>query len=127
MPFPNLALFLLYMPIVQSIVEDALDAIDVEQLQAAIVEFKDVNESTTDEAQRALADMFDRSLDFETALKDAGVPFDDIGKLLEVLDGKLFYWAIKVKVKGHSRKRTRNMRRFKRKLSDELRVHVFKA
>ena len=127
MPFPNLALFLLYMPIVQSIVEDALDAIDVEQLQAAIVEFKDVNESTTDEAQRALADMFDRSLDFEIALKDAGVPFDDIGKLLEVFDGKLFYWAIKVKVKGHSRKRTRNMRRFQRKLSDELRVHVFKA
>jgi len=121
------ALAIAYAPIVNSIVEDTMDAIDVAQLQAAITEYKDINNSTTDEAQMALARMFDDALDFAKALEDAGVPFDAIGKLIEYYDGKLFYWAIKIAVKSHSRKRQRNMRRFQRRLHKALAENVYES
>ena len=120
MNLPLLLILSQYGRLVDSIVDDALEAVDVPQLQAAIKEFKDTNSTTTDEAQKGIAQMFDDSLDFEVALRDAGVPFDVIGQLLEHYDYNLFYWAIKLKVKGHSRKRQRNMRRFQQRLHAKL-------
>jgi len=106
-------ILLIYMPIINSVVDDALDVVDVDQLQTAIDEYKDLNEVSTDDAQMAVAIQFDEAFDFEQGLKDCGVPGDVIGTLLEAYDHQIFYWAIKAKVKDNSRKRGRFLRKFR--------------
>ena len=111
---------LAYLPLIESIVDDFMDCIDPQGLQTAILELKDAEGLTTDEAQQALAKKFDEAIDFAAALQDAGVPGEMIGDILEFVDYHLFYMAIKVRVKHYSRKRGRNMIRFQRKLRNEI-------
>lgn len=105
---------LILLPLIMSCVNDVMESFDASRLDEAIRDYKDLNGTSTDEAQQALAKKFDEAFDWNEALSSAGVGGALVGDVLEYLDYQIWYMAIKVHCKRSSRRRTRLLNKFNR-------------
>jgi hypothetical protein len=110
--------------IAQTIIRDAMEVIHPKELQEAIEGYRELNASSTDEAQRAVAEDFDAAFDWDEALDKLGIIGDSAADFIEHIDGDLWYWAIKFRVKNYSRKRSRMLRKFFRRFKERVGANI---